>query len=142
MKSFLKKSFAGLFLLAALASFTHRPGGEGFEIYVDNQLLVQRFGNEMNAVQPVSLSNRESSKLYIKYYHCGKTGTGRSITVKNNRNQSLHQFRFEDSRAVSGVMMLEIKDIRALIKEDNASLQLYYSSSELPAGRMLAKVNF
>jgi hypothetical protein len=142
MKSFLKKSIAGLAILALLASFTHRPGGEGFEIYVDNQLLVQRFGNEMNAVQPVSLSNRESSKLYIKYFHCGKTGTNRSITVKDNRNNTLHQFRFEDSRAASGVMMLEVKDIRALVKDANTSLQLYYSSGELPAGRMLATVNF
>jgi len=37
-----------LLLLASVtfSSFTDRKGGEGFEIYLNNKLVVQQFGNQ------------------------------------------------------------------------------------------------
>lgn len=127
---------------ATLSSFTHRPGGEGFEIFLDQQLLVQRFGADINTVQPLSLTSQQGGNLFIKYYHCGKTGTGRTLTVKNNRNEVLREFRFADSHSGSSVMQLPVKDISTLAPKGSDQVQLYYSSAELKDGKLLTRIQF
>lgn len=142
MKSLLTKSLVLLMAVVSLSSFTHRPGGEGFEIFLGEQLMLQRFGNNMNAVQPLSLQNHQSSQLFIRYYHCGATGTSRIITVKNSNHETLHQFRFPDSRATNGVMTLSVEELYALARKNAGSLELYYSSAELKNARQLTTLKF
>lgn len=137
MKSLFSKSLLLLATLVSLSAFTHRPGGEGFEIFLGQQLMVQRFGNDMNAVQPLSLQNQPGSQLFIKYYHCGTSGTSRVITVKNSSRETLHQFRFPDSRAASGVMMLPVAQLYAVAGKNAGGLELYYSSAQLKEPRLL-----
>lgn len=128
-------------LWAMVSSFTSRPGGEGFEIYADGQLLLQRFGSDVANAQPLALTKHSNGNLYIKYFHCGKTGTNRVITLKDQHQNVLRAFPYADSKAEQGVMRLDIAAIRALVK-GNEPVQLFYSSAELKNGRMLTTISF
>lgn len=140
MQSLLKKSFAGILLLALLSSFAYRPGGEGFEIYADGQLLLQRFGGDVNQVQSVSIAGQPTENLFIKYFHCGKSGTSRLITVKDNRDNLIGSFPYADSKAAQNVMKLPVASLKTLVK-GNSTVHLYYTSAELKSGRLLATIS-
>jgi hypothetical protein len=127
-------------LCATLFSFSAPPGGEGFQIYLNNRLLVERFGGNIKTVQSVQLDLRApDDELTIKYHHCGRVGKNRSVTIRNEDNKILKQWNFSDTKDVSNVMTFKVKDIMVLGKE-KTTLHLYYSSSELPGGRELAAI--
>ena len=134
----MKKIISKITVLSAitfmLSAFLPMPGGEGFEIYLNNKVLVQKFGN-FNQVNNIELSKISTSdKLTVKYYHCGKTGKNRIVSVRDNQNRVLKSFRYPDTTPVSA-MEVPIGEILRL-KGTNA-MNLFYSSSELPAGRTL-----
>jgi hypothetical protein len=134
----------GLLMAAVIGftslSFSPKPGGEGFEIYLNNKLLVQRFGQEMNTVQTISLTTISADdQLRVRYHHCGKAGKNRQITIRNSDNKILKEWNYTD-RDVASSMICPLNDIISL-KKKNGTLKLFYSSSELPAGRQLAAIN-
>jgi hypothetical protein len=139
------KAMAMLGIIAALFSFT-TGGGEGFEIYLNNRLLVQQFGNQMNNVKSIQLDNRFSNdQLVIKYHHCGHIGKNRNVTVRDEKNKILKEWKFADVAAASlaisdASMVCKVKDILGLQKNNSGKLGLYYSSSELPKGRLLVSI--
>jgi len=129
--------FALLVACAALFSFKANPGGEGFEIYLGGKLLTQQFGSKVNEVKSLHLGRPVASEeLVIKYYHCGRVGKQRTITIKDSNEKTLKQFRYADGQSGSAGMSLKVKDIISLAK--NSKVKMYYSSSELPNGRWLA----
>ncbi len=139
MKKIFGKMLALAAICTALFSFAPKPGGEGFEIFLNNKLLVQRFGSEINNANTLQLSSTAATdQLVIKYYHCGKTGKNRIVTIKDDQNRVLKEFKFTDAGTSS--VSVPVKDI-ANLKKGNTVLKLYYSSSELPNGRMLASIN-
>ena len=128
-------------ILTSLLSFTVKPGGEGFEIYLDNKLVVQRYGNNLNEVQNLQLDQRYAGKqLTIKYHHCGRVGKNRSIAIKDTKDRILKQWNFTDGKDASNAMTCNIKDILNLEKNGAGKLKLYYTSSELPKGRLLTSI--
>ncbi len=142
MKSFTSRTLALAVTVAMLASFTAKPGGEGFEIYLNNKIVLQQYGNEMNTVKSLQLNQSSADdKLTIKYHHCGKIGKNRVVTIKDGQNKVLKVFRFTDAPVPVSAMSVQVKDILDLKKGSNSTLNLYYSSSELPGGRMLAAIN-
>ena len=125
-----------------LFSFS-KAGGEGFEIYLDNKLVMQRFGNQLNTVQELQLDQRYANQqLVVKYHHCGKVGKNRVMTVKNGKDKILKQWRFADEKTPVASMACNVKEILDLGKLNTDKLKLYYASSELPDGRMLASITF
>ncbi len=140
MKSIISKSMLALAICATLFSFINRPGGEGFEIYLNNKVVLQQFGKEMNSVKNLQLTQSSATdKLTIKYHHCGRIGKNRVVTVKDAQNKVLKEFRYVDVATPVAAMTVDVKDILTLKKANN-QLKLYYSSSELPNGRMLALI--
>jgi hypothetical protein len=134
------RAFALVVLCTTLFSFSTMPGGEGFEIYLNNRLLVQRFGNSMNTVQTLQLEAANvNDELTIKYHHCGRVGKNRSLMVKNSSNQVIKLWNFTDGTDLSNPMNCKVKDLLELGKK-TTTLNLYYSSSELPNGRLLASI--
>jgi hypothetical protein len=141
MKSMISKTLAMFAILATLSAFSSKPGGEGFEIFLNNQVILQQFGKEMNAAKNLDLGTATANdKLVIKYYHCGQRGTKRSITIKDGQNNILKKFRFTDSPVTGMAMSIPLQEILSLQKGKIYNLNLFYSSSELPGGRMLASV--
>ena len=141
MKQIISKALAMVLISTTLFSFIPKPGGEGFEIYLNDKLLVQRFGDGMNKATSLQLSSASTNdQLVIKYHHCGKVGKNRVITIKDDQNRILKEFRYTDVNTPVAAISVPVKDLLN-VKKGNTVLKLYYSSSELPNGRMLASLN-
>ena len=128
-------AFSLLTIGAAVFSFSPK-GGEGFEIYLNSKLVLQQFNKQMNSVQSLQLNPSYSNEdLTVKYYHCGQAGKDRHITIKDQQGRVLKDWRFYDN-SKNGAMDCPVNEILALQKQNN-SLDLYYSSKEIPSGRLL-----
>ena len=137
MKSIMTKSMLALAICATLVSFRNKPGAEGFEIYLNNKVVVQQFGTDMSKVKNIRLTqNLAADKLTIKYHHCERVGKKRIVTIKDAHNKVLKEFNYADVATPVGAMTVNVKDLLILMRGNN-QLKLYYSSSELPKGRML-----
>ena len=129
--------------VAMLSSFAPKPGGEGFEIYLNNKLVLQKFNDDMKKVPVLQLDKRNASdQLSVKYHHCGKIGKDRVITVKDEKNKILRQWKFADVSTVMGAMTCNVKELLSLEKLNATQLKLYYTSTELPEGRQLVAIEF
>src|SRR6476661_7406155 len=93
--------FTGLFFAAScilVSSFSENMGGDKFEIYVNGRLALEQFVTSGRTVQSFELGkNLSNQKIDVYYSHCGKTGTGRTITIRNAQNQVLKQWQFADA---------------------------------------------
>ena len=149
MKIINKKTAMAVVLCAVslfLVSFSATKGGEGFEIYLNSKLVLQQFGNQMNTVKSIRLDKSQvNGQLSVKYFHCGKIGKNRSIVIKDANNKTLKEWKYADA-STSGLtiaepsMICKVSDILGLQKNNPGNLNLYYSSSELPKGRLLAAI--
>jgi hypothetical protein len=126
---------------ATLFSFSPYPGGEHFEVYLNNKLLIQHIVGRQTAIQNLALSPTDPGKLSIKYDHCGTIGKSRSLSIKDASDKTLRTWKFPDtSENSNGRMTLEVEEIVKLIKGVASPLQLTYTSHELPKGRVLVSV--
>lgn len=140
-----KRKTTGLLTLFAviitLLSFTTNKGGEGYEIYIDNKLVLQQYGNQTGNVKSLQLSRQDQdAQMIVKYWHCGRIGKSRQITIRDAQNRMLKQWNFGDAKNATTGMSCKVKDIVALEKGKTQSLNLYYSSSELPKEKLLASI--
>jgi hypothetical protein len=127
-------------LSSLLFSFSTPMGGDSFEIYVNNKLVLQQYVTQMKSVQNLNWSQSNvNDEVTIYYSHCGKTGKNRSITIRDAQNKILKKWQFADAGESNKFMSCKMKDILGLQKSGN-SLYIYYSSNELPHGRLLATV--
>ena len=149
MKTFISKTVAVVAITAALFSFSTKSplgspaGGEGFEILLNGKMVLQSFGKSLNSVKTLQLSEASANdKLTIRYHHCGKVGKNRIVTIKDGQDNLVKTWRFKDAQTAVSDMSCNVQDIISLKKGSNRVFKLYYSSSELPAGRMLVSVVF
>ena len=141
MKSIISKTMTLVALAATIFSFSSKPGGEGFEILLNNKVVLQQYGSEMNTVKSLQLNqNSPNDQLTIKYYHCGRVGKNRIVTIKDDHNNVVKEWRFADAGTPVAAMSCSVKEIINLKKANSNTFKLYYSSSELPKGRLLASV--
>ena len=130
-----------LCLSTMVFSYPTKPGGAGFEIYLNTKVVIQQYGSEMNTVKSLPLNLQASNdELTIKYHHCGNIGKNLVITIKDQQNNVLKEFRYVDATSGVSAMLVRVKDLTVLKKGNSSLLKLYYSSSELPKGRMLASL--
>lgn len=142
MKAMITKALALVAVAATLVSFSPRFGGEGFEILLNGKPLLQQFGNDLNTVKTLQLNQvAAGDKLTIRYHHCGRAGKNRVITVKDAKDRVLKQWRYNDNQYALSEMQCSTPDILALKKAGTSVFKIFYSSSELPGGRMLASVS-
>jgi hypothetical protein len=140
MKALLSKTMVLSAICISLFSFSPKPGGEGFEIYLNNKVVLQQYGKEINTVKSLELSQASpDDKMVIKYHHCGQVGKNRVITIKDAQNKTLKEFRYVDAATPVSAMEIKLKEILNLKK--SSILKLYYTSSELPNGRILASLS-
>ncbi len=141
--SFLLVTISTIFL-----SFTpvNNWGGEGFEVYLNNKLVLQKYGNKMDNVQNLQLDKvSPNDQLIIKYSHCGDIGKNRVITIKDGQNKVLKEFRYKDADKAVRVqygISCPLKELLKLKKGTTNTFKLYYSASQLPEGRLLTNICF
>jgi hypothetical protein len=146
MRSIIHYGIARLLIVSTICSllfsFTHKKGGEGFEIFLDQQVLLQQFGNQLNTVKSISLDQSPSGKmLTIKYHHCGVSGTKRSISIRNEKNTVLKEWRYPDAGYNNKNMSISVSELLKLKSSaGSGKLKLHYLSAELPNGRVLASL--
>ena len=117
-------------------------GGECFEIYQDNKLVLQRCGKDVNTVQTISLNTASSSsELTVKYFHCGQIGKNRVLTLKSSDGKTLKEWKFANGTTNAAGMKCGVKEIFSVKVANQSNLKLYYTSSELPDGKLLAIIN-
>lgn len=136
------KGLAAVALCATLFSFsTGNGGGEGFEIYLNNKLVLQQYGSDMNQIKLLNLEKADDNdQLSIRYHHCGRVGKSRTITIKDAQDKVLKEWKFTDVPDAASRVSCKVKDILGLRNGKNNVLKLYYSSSELPKGRQLTSI--
>jgi len=127
-------------LFMALVSFSKVKGGDYFEIYLNNKLVVQQILHSDKTVKQLSLQQSNyNDQLKIVYSECGRIGQERRITIKDGQNRVIKQWSFVNGTKTAKEMAFKVKDILDLKKGD-AVLQLVYSSKELPKGQVLASI--
>jgi hypothetical protein len=122
-----------------LLAFSHKPGGDSYEIYLNNQLLLKQLVYQPLSLKSLSLNKSNANDQLVVYYsHCGATGKGRILAVKDSKGTTLKKWNFANAKegARSG-MIIPVKELLQL-ERDHGSLSLYYSSQELPESRVLA----
>ena len=136
------KGLAGIVLCTTLFSFSAGScGGEGFEIYLNNKIVLQQYGSDMNAVKILNLDKAaDNDQLSVRYHHCGKVGKSRTITIKDAQDKVLKEWKFSDVSDAASRISCKVKDILNLRQGKDNTLKLYYSSSELPKGRLLTSI--
>jgi hypothetical protein len=135
------KTLSKIMLLSIIVSFVTaftKPGGEGFEIYLNNKLVAQQFGDKMNQVPSIKIDrNSVNDKLTLKYYHCGQSGKNRLVLIKDNLDNTIKTYRYPDTTPVTA-MEIPLKDV--LVKNGISLIKIYYSSSLLPKGRTVLEM--
>ena len=137
---FLSLLFTMSVMLFSFSSDKSNFGGEGFEVYLNDKLILQQYGKEMDVVKNVQLDQSASyGQLAIRYYHCGRPGKSRVVTIKDEQNVVLKEWKFGDAKDASAKVSCNVKDILTLPKiKAGKKLSLYYAASEIPNGRLLA----
>ncbi len=139
--SIVVKALLLLVISAIIVSFSGKPGGDVFKIYVNKKLLFEQVVYKNEPVKTIKLDQSlYNDEIDVYYSHCGVTGKGRNIAIKDGKNRLLKEWHYPDVAGKNGGMSLKVKDILALQKNKGAQLQLYYSSKELPGGKLLTSI--
>jgi hypothetical protein len=125
-------------------AFAPKPGGDIYEVYLNNKLLLKQFVHQPLAVKALSLTKANvNDQLTVYYSHCGATGKGRSISIKDTKGNVLKKWNFRNASGSKTGMEIAVKELLQLeSKNSNGSLTLYYAAQELPEGRLLTSLQF
>jgi len=128
--------------LFSFSSTKNNLGGEGFEVYLNDKLVLQQYGKDMDKINNLQLDQSASNgQLAIRYYHCGRPGKSRIVSIKDEQNIVLKEWKFGDAKDASAKVSCSVKDIITLPKiKAGKKVNLYYAASELPNGRLLATI--
>lgn len=150
MKQFIQK---GLVMAALSVVVLVQPliaGGDSYRIYLNNKLILQQYVGQPLSLESLALSEANANdKLVVYYNHCGATGRSRVVAIKDENGVVLKEWKFADAPLKEGSayapagddgMRIPVKEILEL-KAKNHGLSLFYSSQQLPAGRLLTKVS-
>jgi len=140
IKSVFVKSCLLIVTSLMVFSFSTRFGGEVFEIFLNNKLVVQQIVAKHEAVKTLQLDQTVSDgSIMVKYTHCGRPGTDRSIILKDENNNIVRKWHFVDD-AEYKTMSCKVQEILSLQKTNGTKFSMYYVSKELPDGRLLASI--
>jgi hypothetical protein len=146
MKKTIRFSWAhtllGVALCAILFSFSSIIGAHSFQVFLDSKLVIDQYVDSKSQIPTLLLDPAENhSQLIVKYNECGRTVTGRTIAIKDDKNQVVKEWRFEgETSGYKDPMTCPVKDITALKQRESSTFKLYYSSKEFPEGQQIASL--
>ncbi len=138
-----------LYMLAALCfiafGFTTIAGLDSYEVFLNDKLILKNHVNQpldLRKLQLQSASDRD--ELQIHYRHCTNkgVGTGRSLTIRDQKGNILKKWEFADVNSSRSAMVIPVKVLRELESQSDGGLSLHYAAQELPKGEMLASLRF
>ncbi|AYB29940.1 hypothetical protein [Chryseolinea soli] len=130
----------GVVLCFVLFGFSATSGAHNVQVYLDSKLVIDQYINQKVDAAKINLDLAENpSQLIVKYSECGRTVTGRKITLKDNDNKVLKVWEFAgSSTGAQEPMACTVKDILALKPKKSNTLKLFYSSDDFPQGQQFA----
>ncbi|MGB8195015.1 MAG: hypothetical protein WCF67_23970 [Chitinophagaceae bacterium] len=127
---------AGLF--AVLSSFSVNWGGDSYQVFVNNKLVLEQHVAMKGAVKSIQLDAQSTNDQVSVYYsHCGQVGKSRNITIRDDKNKVLKELSFADGTGKA--MNFKTKDVLGVQKNAD-KLNLYYASKEIPEGKLLVSI--
>jgi len=115
-------------------------GGEYYKVLLNGRVVAEQYLTRPVALKTLSLnSSNQNDQLSFYYSHCGRTGSNRSIALKNVSGKVLKEWKFDNTN--SQEMQVPVKEVLQASSK-NSTASIYYSSKELPAGRMLITLDF
>jgi hypothetical protein len=128
-------------LLLALYAFSSKPGGEGFEVFRNNQLLLQQFGNDMKNIRTLELDKiSPEDQLTVRYYHCGKIDKDRHLVIRSKENKDLRNWQFANAVKDKGMSFHPAELLPGKANGKTATVMIYYRSAEIPQERLLFSI--
>jgi hypothetical protein len=133
-------------LLLGVTSFSYagKFGSDSYEIYLNKKLIMKQYVTSLTStLMNLPMDNvKPTDQLVIYYSHCGTTGQGRSIVIRNEENKLLKEWKFADAKGSDRSITIQVQEIIDLKKSNpRSTLNMYYSSKQLPEGRMLASIH-
>jgi hypothetical protein len=136
------KIFTLMILCFTAFSFTTKLGLDRYEIYLNNKLVLQQSVNQPVNLRVLPLARAKAGdELRITYRHCHspESGTGRSITLKDEEGNTLKTWTFADVTGSDVSMVIAVKELLQLEKNStHHPLSLHYTARELSKGETLA----
>jgi hypothetical protein len=132
--------FALPVLCIALFSFSANKGGDVFAIYLNGKQVHRQFVHVDKSVKTLQLQSfSDDDKIEVMYSHCGQVGTKRMLSLRNEKNELVSKLKFPDVNDNQSLIGFHRKDIA---KNSSTQLNVYYSSKELPDGKLLATIRW
>jgi hypothetical protein len=127
-------------LCAILFSFAPLPGAHNYQVYLDGNLIIERYADPQKEAPAVSIDPQANPKeLSVRYSECGRMVNARMLSIKDDSGKMLKEWKFEgSSKGFENPMAIKVKDLLALKQKNSNSLKLYYSSREFPEGQQVA----
>ena len=141
-----KRAFMQLFALVMLgvmaSGFTAKLGLDSYEVFLNDKLILKQSVNQPLSLRKLQLgkaTDRDQLRIYYKHCHGDGVGTDRSISIKDDKGNSLKRWKFADATDSNSAMVISVKELSQLEKKNaHQDLSLHYSAQELPEGEMLA----
>jgi hypothetical protein len=130
-------------LAATLSSFNYM-GGDTYTVSLNNKQIIKERVHGQTMVPTVSLDNAIPTDEYQVYYsECGQIGKARTLSIRDENNKTLKEFRFADVTGDEHIpMALKAGDLSALQKKGSGKLKLVYVSAIRNDGQLLAYLVF
>lgn len=132
-----------IFSLTILGVKPLTAGGDVYRIFLNGKQVLEQYVYAPKPLDLTALPLSEANgndKLVVYYSHCGAVGKSRVITIKDDQGTVLKEWRFPDAASSkTDGMEIPVREILAL-QAKGKNLSLFYSSQQLPAGRMLTRV--
>ena len=140
-----KRTLPGIMglMILCLAFMAFTPVGvDKYEVYLNDKLLLKEYAMKDISLKSLQLEKaKPSDQLVIYYTHChgNAAGTARTISVKDEKGQTIKQWKFADPSGGKAGMVISVKELQQLEKDHSKSqLTMYYASAQLPGGQLLA----
>jgi hypothetical protein len=140
MKNNIFKSLVGVALCVTLFSFS-KIGGDSYTIHLNNKQLLQYYVHSKAATPTFSLAQSNGTdQLSVFYSECGKIGKERKLSLLDEKDNTLAEWRFANAPADEHTpMTCKAKEILAF-KQKNSKVKLFYSSNEVSRRQLLATI--
>jgi hypothetical protein len=124
-----------LVFLISFAAINAKAGGDGYEIYLNNKLILKQYQGQSLSLTSLVLSQANvNDKIVICYTRCNvpdKSGKSRSITLKDNNGNVLKVWTFNNLAEDKGTMSIPVKEILELQKKSGEKpISIFYAAQD------------
>jgi len=136
-----------LFVFIALTAFmsSAKAGLDYYRIFLGKKLIYERYVNKPLDLQSLPISASDVNEiLTVYYFQCNapnKTGSSRSIALKDDNGNTIKQWSFSDAQGNDNGMAIPVKELLQLQKANKShALALYYTAEGRTDGQKLASI--